>query len=133
MNLFDHVKNLYDRKVKFDAMSVEDRKAYLPYMINRFVSMNLGVVWLVNAIQQHPIPPREHQLALVDALPKQKRFDKYIKSNTEKEEIPELKFIVDYYQVSHRQALDYLTLFTSTDEGIAELARIIDAYGGDSE
>ena len=133
MNLFDHVKNLYDQKVKFDDLSVADRKAYVPYMINRFVSMNLDVVWLVNAIQQHPLPPREHQLALVDALPKQKRFDRYIKSSIEKEEIPELLFIMKYYQISRRQALDYLTLFTSTEAGIVELARIIEAYGGQDE
>lgn len=129
MTLFDHVKNLYGDKIKFDDMSKEDKSTYLPYMVNRFLSMNPNLLWMVNLIQQYSIPPREHHIALSSMVPKDKRFYKYIKSESSKENDKELSYIMKYYDVSKKRASEYFQLFQSTETGRQELTRIMEAYG----
>ena len=51
-NFTDIKAGLKDKKVKCDSLSELDRKSFSPYMINRFLSMNMDFVELINEFQK---------------------------------------------------------------------------------
>ena len=86
-SIFDFLNCLFVSKTKWDDLSELDKKAFSPYMINRFISMHPDFVGVVNYLQQYTISgmnPREVYKLYLDFLPKQKFFSKYIKSSAEK-------------------------------------------------
>jgi len=54
-SLFDHLSGITDKKVSWDSLSEVDRKSFSPYMVNRFLSMNMDFIELVNEFQKYTI------------------------------------------------------------------------------
>ena len=80
--IFDHLSYITDKKVIWDTLSEADKKAFVPYLINRWLSMNMDFVEIVNELQKYTIgqlSAAETYKLYFDILPKQKQFNKYIK------------------------------------------------------
>ena len=82
--IFDHIANITYKKVPWENLSELDQKSFSPYLINRWLSMNIGLIEIIDLFQQYTIGPlsRKHVYQLYyDILPAKKMFSKYIKGN----------------------------------------------------
>lgn len=135
-SLFDHLTAIYQdqRPEYFDELSEADQKSLNPYMINKFISMNMDFVPIVNEFQKYyaGVGPRETYLFYSQIIPKGKYFNKFIKKQgvTEYEEWL-VALVARYFTVSLRDATDYLQLFYQTAEGKKDLRSICEFYGTD--
>mgnify|MGYP001084374880 CR=1 FL=1 len=127
-SLFDHLAGIKEKKVKWDTLSEMDKKSFEPYMINRFLSMNIDLLPIINILQKYTIgdlTPKEVYKLYLDFLPKEKSFDKYIKGKSEDKHNKELlKYLSMWYGVSQREAVDYLELLPTE-----EVLKIVMKYG----
>jgi hypothetical protein len=126
--LFQHLSGIKEQKASWESLSVMDRKSFEPYMVNRFLSMNMGLLELVNELQKYTIgqlSPRDVYKLYLDVLPKKKSFDKYIKAaGGDKYNDKVLGYLSRYFEVSHREVKDYLEILTKQD-----VVDIIQKYG----
>ena len=53
MTLFDWVNEVKTKKRKWESFSEKDKKTFSPYMIHRFLSMNLDYIELANNFQKY--------------------------------------------------------------------------------
>ena len=77
--IFDHLSNITDKKVPWSTLNDVDRKAFSVYLINRWLSMNMDFIEIVNELQKYTIgqlSPAETYKLYFDVLPKQKQFNK---------------------------------------------------------
>ncbi len=135
-SLFDHLNAIYANQSLdyWDTLSVENRKSYNVYMINRLISMNLDQLEVVNMFQQfwEAVGPRESYLFYSQFIPYGRQFNKYIKAPKEgklQEWVVEL--VSRYYSVSIADAADYTELMLATVEGKEALREILEAFGTD--
>ena len=130
--LFQHLSGLKEQKVSWDKLSTMDKKTFEPFMVNRFLSMNMGLLELLNELQQFTIgqlSPRDVYKLYLDVLPKKKTWDKYIKSKKEeKYDKNVLEYLARYYQVSNREVKDYLEILSKE-----EVSDILKKYGVDKK
>jgi hypothetical protein len=136
--LFDHINQIYVKQDigYFDNLEEEDRKTYSIYMINRFISMNMDYLPVVNEIQQYwcQIGPRESYLYYSQCLPSKKQFNKYIKGSQEDSfEKWVVEIVAKHFDVSKADAIDYLLIYYSSREGKEQLRSLLEGYGIDSK
>ena len=98
-------------------------------MVHRFVSMDRNLLELANYAQTLP-PTNKKQIYefYKEYIPSNKRFNKYIKakSNLPKDEL--LQRIALHYEVSKKEALDYINLL-----GEPNIIRILEQQGIDKK
>ena len=60
-SLFDHIKQITDVQSPnyWDDISDDDKKSWSNYMVNRFLSMKMDWVELVNEVQRYPLQPKD--------------------------------------------------------------------------
>ena len=130
--LFQHLSGIKEQKASWESLSVMDRKSFEPYMVNRFLSMNMGLLELVNELQKYTIgqlSPRDVYKLYLDVLPKKKSFDKYIKGSKEyKHPNMVVDYLSMYFEVSKREVLDYLEILSKD-----EVTNIIQKFGVDKK
>lgn len=130
--IFEHLSGIKEKKVSWDSLSEMDRKSFSPFIINRWLSMNLNLVNLVNELQPYTIgqlSQRDVYKLYLDVLPKKRSFDKYIKAKGKsKYNDKVLEYLSRYYEVSQREVKDYLETLTKD-----EVIEIISKYGIDSK
>ena len=126
--LFDHLANITWKKKPWSELSETDQKSFSPYLINRWLSMNINYIELVDMFQQYTIGPlsKKHVYQLYfDFLPKQKSFNKYIKGKKQDKYNKELvKLIADHYQVARIEAEEYISLLEQS-----EISSLLKKYG----
>ena len=123
MNFFDHLNDLTIHKKEFDPTNDEQRKSYIPYMINRFVSMTDVYLPFVNEINQYPDLPKEtHHRYFSKILPKRKHFFQYIKKKKDVS-IEDKEKICEYFECSTREAERYMDEMT-----IEQIRKIVSIY-----
>ncbi|MAH43454.1 hypothetical protein CL614_07115 [archaeon] len=132
--IFDHIANITYKKVPWDKLSDLDQKSFQPYIINRWLSMNMGLIEIINLFQQYTIGPlsKKHVYQLYyDILPAKKMFSKYIKGHKVDKYKPELvEFIRRTHMISKREANQYLDMFfTSGNKGKEFLKDLLKLYG----
>lgn len=133
-SLFDHINQIYERQTKdyFDTLTDADKRTYSVYMVNRFVSMNMHQLPLVDEIQPYQLSPEVHYLLLATTLPRGRQFNKYIKPKTEdKYEVWLVELIAKHFSVSQKEATSYLDIYYLKD--IEELKNICRGYGIDEK
>jgi hypothetical protein len=130
--LFQHLSGLKESKTSWDSLSVMDKKTFEPFMVNRFLSMNMGLLELVNELQKFTIgqlSPRDVYKMYLDFLPKKRSFDKYIKGKKDdKYNSNVLEYLAKYYSVSQREVRDYLEILSKDD-----ITEILLKYGLDKK
>jgi len=98
-------------------------------MIHRFMSMDKNFVELANIAQEIP-PDNKKQIYefYKEYVPKNQRFNRYIKAkhNLPKDEL--LENIASHYKVSKREAIDYVNLL-----GKQNIIRILEQRGIDKK
>ena len=132
--LFDHLNQI--TKVKnpnyWDTLSFEDKKTFDNYMIHRYLSMNMEWLDIIAQLQPYTQNLSKEMVYKVysDLLPKSNSFLKYIGgSGSEKWEGWLVDIIRNHYEVSPKEASDYLTIFYATQRGKKSLTEILEKYG----
>ena len=134
-SIFDFLNCLFMTKTKWDDLSELDKKAFSPYMINRFISMHPDYVGVVNYLQQYTISgmnPREVYKLYLDLLPKQKFFAKYIKAKNDDSEklAPKLiEFIAEQEQWSTDESKENILFILSMPTGNQLIKEYLKMFG----
>jgi len=127
-SIFDHLSGIKEKKVAWESLSEMDKKSFSPFIINRWLSMNLDLLPIINILQKYTIgtlKEREVYKLYLDFLPKEKTFDKYIKGKKEGKHNKELlEYLSKWYGVSQREVGDYLELLPND-----EVVKILTKYG----
>ena len=131
-SLFDHIKHITDVQSPnyWDDISDEDKKSWSNYMVNRFLSMKMDWVELVNEVQKYQLKPKELYKVYIDILPKKKQWLKYIKGDKEMK-YPNwvYEIVAKYLEISLREAASAVEVYEMSHGGQAELIDILIKYG----
>ena len=131
-NLFDHINAITSQQNPnyWDDISVEDKKSWSNYMVNRFLSMKMDWTELVNEVQKYQLKPKELYKVYIDILPKKKQWLKYIKGDKEMK-YPKwvYEIVAKHLQISSREASDAVDMYELSHGGQAELTDILIKYG----
>ena len=133
-NLFDHINHIREKKTEnyFDTLTDEDKKTFVNYMVNRFLSMDMNLIEVIDELQKHAVglKPKDYYRVLREVVPQGRAFHKYIKSAKEERNNPELVTLVaGHFEVSKLNADEYIDLFKSTEDGTHELEELLIKYG----
>jgi hypothetical protein len=130
-NIFEHISGITDKKTPWDILSDADKKSFTPYIINRWLSMNIDFIELVNELQRYTIggvSAEETYKLYYDILPKQKQFNKYIKGKKADKYNPALVELLSmHFLVSEKEAMEYIDMYQETS--LNTLKEIIKKYG----
>lgn len=130
-NIFEHLSGLTDKKVSWDKLSEADKKSFSVYIVNRWLSMNMDFIELINEFQKYTIgqiSPAETYKLYYDILPKQKQFNKYIKGKKADKYNPDLvELLSKHFLVSEKEAIEYLDIYSDTS--LDPVKEIIKKYG----
>lgn len=123
--LFDHINEIYQSQKKdyFQKLDDGEKRTYSNYMVNRFLSMNIHQLPLVNEIQKYNLPSEMHYLFYATTIPRGKQYNKYVKSKAEnKYESWLVELVAKHYEVSQSEAVTYLNIYYDRDkDGLREL------------
>lgn len=117
--IFQHLSGIKEKKESWTSLSDMDKKSFSPFIINRWLSMNLDLLPIVNILQKYTIgflSARDVYKVYLDFLPKKKTFDKYVKgSKSSKYNKDVLEYLSKWYGVSQREVTDYLEILSKDD------------------
>ena len=134
--LFDHVKQITDFQSPnyWDEISEEDKKTWSNFMINRFLSMKMDWIEIVNEIQKYQLEPKELYKFYTDILPKKRQWLKYIKGD-KKMKYPNwvYEIVAKHLECSMREASDAVDMYEISTGGQSELVDILMKYGKTEE
>lgn len=130
ITIFDLISFLTDKKKKWDELSPAARKMYSPFMVNRFLSMDLYLVDAINQIQTITLSSMDKGdiwNLYYHLLPKQKFYLKYVKPANE---VPEKDILAlkKYFGVSKRECEDYWLILNKSSKGLQRLTEIKNNY-----
>ena len=130
MTIFDWVNNVLVHKKDWDSFSESDQKTFNAFIINRWLSMDMDFIEVVNYFQKYSIgtlEPREVYKWYADFLPRGKRFNKYIKGKKDKKYDPELnEMVCSHFECSKLEAKESLSLISKE-----EVEELLKKYGTD--
>ena len=133
MTLFDWLSQIRIHKKSWDSFSETDQKAFQPYMINRFLSMDKSLIHLVNYFQKYAIgllDPKDVYKWYCDVVPRGKRWNKYIKpTNAKKYDSDTVDIIKKHYEIGTKECHSCLELLYKTKKGKQNLKEILKLYG----
>ena len=131
--IFDHLANITWKKTPWDKLDEASQKTFSPYLINRWLSMNMDYIELVDMFQQYTIGPlsKKHVYQLYhDILPKQRMFAKYIKGKKVNKYNPELiKFLAGHLRCSKSEAEEFVSILLLNETGRGRLIELLKKYG----
>ena len=132
MTVIDWMNQLLVHKKHWNDFTEDEQKKFSPFIINRWLSMDMAFIDIVNMFQKYAIgtlQSREVYKWYCDVLPKGKRFNRYIKSKKQKKYNKELiNVLVNYFECSKLQVEEYLELLS-----VEEITIILNKYGIDSK
>ena len=131
-SLFDHIREVTaGQKVDyFDTLSVDDKKSWSNYMVNRFLSMKIEWVELVNELQKYKLEPKELYKLYINILPKGKQWLKYTKGRNDMD-YPQwlINIVANDMEVSKQEAYQAIEMYYLTEGGMAELGQLARKWG----
>jgi hypothetical protein len=116
--LFDHVNHIREKQYPgyIDALSEADLKSWSNYMICRVLSMQPELVDVINQLQIYcSLNPKEFYKLLIAVVPQGRVYVPYIKKTGKKWKKELLTLLMDYYQESERNVLEYLEIMTTQE------------------
>jgi hypothetical protein len=98
-------------KTPIENISEESWDKWNSYMVNRYVSMDIRYIELVNYIQTLPYDNKQ-QIYLIyrEMIPKNKVFLKYIKSRTKRQPATLVEYVAKYFECSLGEAEEYIDI-----------------------
>ena len=110
-NIFDWLKEITLKKSDWDSFTDEQKEQFIPYMVNRFLSMSPEYVDIVNIVQKIPYTEKERIYKVYKSLiPKKNIYLKYIKSKTPTYPQKLLEYMANYAECSQKEAKEYIPL-----------------------
>lgn len=105
VNIFDFLKDLsWNKKYLLDNLNT---KEYSPYLINQFLSYANDTAFIGERLNRMPrLSKKLHFLFCFFSLSKKRRFFSYPK----KRKVDDLKYIMKYYNITEKHAMEYLEL-----------------------
>ena len=126
--IFDFIDGITHKKKQWSEWTESDQKKFAPFIVNRWLSMRMELIDLVNMLQKYTIgtlTPKETYRIYHELLPQSKGFAKYIKSSKEDAYTPKLvDQIVEHFTISKSEAVEYLDLLN-----VEQVTNIISLYG----
>ena len=126
--IFQHLSGIKEKKQSWESLTEMDKKSFSPFIINRWLSMNLDLLPIVNELQKYTIgtlSARDVYKLYLDFLPKKKTFDKYVKGKkSSKYNKDMLAYLSQWYGVSQSEVKDYLEILSKD-----EVKSILKKYG----
>lgn len=109
-SLFDFLNDLTFNKS--GLLNEDNKRDYSPYMINRFLSMDMATLLYAQEMNmRHGLDKELHYEYLLKSMRKMKRYLKYVKSTKDEN----VDLLSDYYQVNKTHAKQFLKLHTEED------------------
>ena len=131
-SLFDHIKQITDVQNPnyWSDISEEDKKSWSNYMVNRFLSMKMDWIDIVNEVQKYDLEPEIVYKLYTNIFPKGKQWLKYIKGD-KKMKYPKwvYEIVSKHLQCSMREASDAVEMYDISHGGQSELIDILLKYG----
>ena len=110
-NIFDWLKEITLKKSDWNTFTDEQKEQFIPYMVNRFLSMSPEYVYIVNIVQKIPYTEKERIYKVYKSLiPKKNIYLKYIKSKTPTYPQKLLEYMANYAECSQKEAKEYIPL-----------------------
>jgi hypothetical protein len=110
-SVFDWIKEITVTKTPSESFDDQAWEQFNIYLIHRFISMNSPYLDIVNYIQGLSIKDKKQVYEIYkELLPKKSIFAKYIKNQSKSPQTDLVSYIALYYQVSNREANDYIEL-----------------------
>lgn len=134
-SLFDHIKAITGEQDPnyFDKLSVEDKKTFSVYMINRYLSMNMDWIDVVAEVQPYiqKLPPEVVYKLYIDIIPKGRHYLKYVKGSNSGTNYESwlVELLAIEYECSQREAEDYLEILYKTKDGKIRIKEICSKWG----
>lgn len=109
------IDHLTIKKTPWNSHSDEDKKTYLPFIMNLWLGMEPSLIEAISDIQKYQVPNKDHYSIYLQILPKKKLFFRWIKAK--KKEYPKdvILMLSDYYKCSAREINDSIELLDKTD------------------
>ena len=128
-NIFDWLKAINTTKPPVESFADKDWEVWNSYMVHRFISMNPDYVEIVNYVQD--FPPQEKRMIYSiykEFIPKNNKWNKYIKSKVKQPNKDLVNHIRDYFKCSSKEAKEYIYMLDKP-----EISRILTDRGLDKK
>ena len=137
-SLWDHLKQINSKKIPANKYWAEltdaDKKTWSSYMISRLLSMNSNYVEIINFCQQYSLEPEMMYKLYMALIPQSSGWHKYIKAKKQiKYEEWIITLLTTYYEISIKEAIEYLDIYYLSDKGKRDLKEIVQLYGTDKK
>lgn len=108
---FDWVKHINQYKTPVESFTSDDWDKFNAYVIHRVLSMNPDFLELVNEVQSLP-PTDKKQIYSIyrEYIPKNNKWNKYIKSSKKSPNKELVNYLVNYFQLSTREIKEYINI-----------------------
>lgn len=127
--LFEHLSQITHIKKQnyWEDLSEGDKKTFSQFMLNRFLSMEMNYVDLVDYIQMYKLPDEMYERLMRDLVPKKKIYNKYMKGKSEGKN-QDVDILAEHLKISRREAFDYYESLKEKGE-LKQLENIKKLYG----
>ena len=110
-NIWDWLKQINSLKQDPDSFTDKDWELWNSYMIHRFMSMNPDYLELVNEAQALPPTSKKEIYSIYrEYIPKNNKWNKYIKSNIKQHNSELLSFLSNHWECSKNEVKEYLNI-----------------------
>ena len=115
-NIFDWLKAINTTKPPVESFTDKDWEVWNSYMIHRFLSMDCSNIELINEIQEI-LPQDKKKIYSIykEFIPKNNKWNKYIKSKVKQPNTDLVNHIKDNFQCSIKEAKEYLILLDTPE------------------
>ena len=98
-------------KSSIENISQESWDSWNSYMVNRYVSMDIRYIELVNYIQTIPYDNKQQIYSIYrEMIPKQKTFFKYLKVSKRKKNLQAIDYVAKHFECSLGEAEEYMDI-----------------------
>jgi len=128
-NIFDWLKAINTTKPPVESFTDKDWEVWNSYMIHRFLSMDRSHIEIVNDIQEMlPTDKKKIYSIYKEFIPKNSKWNKYIKSKVKQPNKDLVNHIKDYFKCSSKEAKEYIYMLDKP-----EISRILTDRGLDKK
>jgi len=128
-NLFTHLQQItaWKNENYWNNLTEGEKKKYSPFMINRFLSMDIDLIEIVNEIQHYQLSPKQNYDIYMEIIPKKKRYNKYLKGKSDSNK-KDAEFLANHFNISQREANYYIDVLMSIGEK-SRIKELREKYG----
>lgn len=116
MNVFELANSLLTEKRDWEKLSEQDKKAFNPFMVIKFMGMNKDLCVLMNSLQDIiSLDSKAVYNIIKENTPKEKKYLSYINKTGKKDNEELIAYVAKFYECSLREAKDYVSLLGKED------------------